>query len=196
MKRISLLILSLIVGAALNGRAQDAATEERLNQLSGKIENLVENYESQRKQIAELAREIERLRERVDRPAPNYASQDELRRLAESLRDVDRKRIEDYERIAKELKSLGKSLAAPLPTPSRKSAASASDSTGPEKSGKPETGFEYVVQKKDTLSTIVQAVYREKNVRVTVEQVLKANPGLKPDKLVPGKKIFIPAPQS
>ena len=44
-------------------RAEDAATEERLNQLSGKIEDLIASHEAQRKRVAELSREIDSLRD-------------------------------------------------------------------------------------------------------------------------------------
>ena len=39
------------------------------------------------------------------------------------------------------------------------------------------------VEKGQTLSLIVQA-YREKGIKVTMDQVLKANPGLKPEKIM------------
>ena len=51
-----------------------------------------------------------------------------------------------------------------------------------------------MIQSGDTLSAIVQA-YKEKNIKVTVAQILKANPGLKAERLIVGTKIFIPAPQ-
>ena len=53
---------------------------------------------------------------------------------------------------------------------------------------------EYVVQSGDTLDAIAQA-YREKNIKVTVAQILNANPGLKPERMKVGQTIFIPAPQ-
>ena len=58
-------------------------------------------------------------------------------------------------------------------------------------SANPET---YVVQSGDTLSVIVQA-YNEKGIKVTTKQILKANPGLVPEKMKVGQKIFIPAPK-
>jgi LysM repeat protein len=51
-----------------------------------------------------------------------------------------------------------------------------------------------VIQKNDSLDAIVQA-YKEKNIKVTVAGILKANPGLIPEKMRVGQKIFIPAPQ-
>jgi len=58
----------------------------------------------------------------------------------------------------------------------------------------PEKGFEHTVASGDTLSTIVQA-YKKKGIKVTVDQILKVNPGLVPEKMKVGQKIFIPAPE-
>ena len=38
--------------------------------------------------------------------------------------------------------------------------------------------------------------YAKYGVKVTTDQILKANPGLKAEKLKPGQEIWIPAPQS
>ena len=54
-------------------------------------------------------------------------------------------------------------------------------------------GYEYEVKAGDTLSLIVQA-YRKQGVKVTSALVIKANPGLNPNRLFTGKKIFIPDP--
>jgi LysM repeat protein len=43
-----------------------------------------------------------------------------------------------------------------------------------------------------TLITIAKA-YQEQGVKVTVDDILKANPGLDPKKLKIGQKVFIPA---
>ena len=193
MKRISFLIVSMVLCVAPTLRAQDAATEERFNKLSGQIEDLLAARAAEQKRIAELSREIENLREQSAKPTANYASQEEVKRLTEAVKEIDRKRLEDYDKIRAEILKLGKTLSAPLPPPKRTTATSPSDTPAAEKSPNPEKGFDYVVQSGDNLSVIVQA-YREKNIKVTMDQILKANPGLKPDKLRPGQKIFIPAP--
>ena len=67
---------------------QDAATEERLNQLSGKIEDLIAGQEAQRKRIAELSKEIESLRDQQTKPNTTYAGHEDLKRLADEQKDL------------------------------------------------------------------------------------------------------------
>jgi len=198
MKQISYLLVTLALCAAPGVRAQDAATQERLDKLSGRIEDLTAAQEALRKQIADLSKELESLREQSDKPNTTYARQEDvkesLNHLAEAIKDVDRKRMDDAENVRAELVKLRKVLEAPPPQ-SRKSATNApKDMPAPTGSTMPEKGFEYMVKSGDTLDAIVQGC-REKNIKVTVAQVLKANPGLKAERLRVGQKIFIPAPQ-
>ena len=200
MKRISFLLLALLLNGIPNLRAQDAATEERLNQLSGKIEDLIAAQEAERKQLAELRKEIDSLREQASKPTGNFAAQEDLKRVADTVKEVDRKRLEDYEKIRTTIKDLGKTLAAPTPTRTRKNdvaesndppKASKQTQTPPDKADK---GFEHTVKSGDTLSGII-AAYKEQNVKVSKEQIMAANPGLVPEKMRVGQKIWIPAPQ-
>jgi LysM repeat protein len=59
----------------------------------------------------------------------------------------------------------------------------------PEKS---QQGVEHIVKQGETLSGIVAAC-RQQHIKVTRKEILDANPGLNPDRLIAGKKIFIPA---
>lgn len=188
MKRICVGLIALAVCGALEAGAQSAATEERLNKLAGQLEDILVAQETQRRQITELLRELNALRERQDRPGPNFASQDAVNRLADSIREVDRKRIDDYEKIRAELLKLGRTLSA------ASSGGSSRSSSPPPERQVEERGFEYEVQSGDTLSSIVAAVRKQKNVRVTTDDVVRANPGLKANRLLVGQKIFIPAP--
>ena len=54
--------------------------------------------------------------------------------------------------------------------------------------------FEHIIESGDTPSTIAMA-YREKGFKVTTEQIIKANPGLKATSLQLGQKIYIPVPK-
>jgi LysM repeat protein len=193
MKRISFLLVTLALCAAPATRAQDAATEERLNKLSGRIEDLTAAQEALRKQMSELTRELESVHEQSGKPNASYARQDDLNRLAEAIKEVDRKRMDDAEKIRTELLKLRDVLRAPLSPPKRATVTSPKDTAVATSSTTPEKGFEYVIRSGDTLDAIVLA-YREKNIKVTVAQILKANPGVKAERLRVGQKIFIPAP--
>lgn len=196
MKRISFLLVALVACAAPALRAQDAATDERLNKLSGEIENLAAAQEVLKKQIANLGKDLESLREQSSKPSPNYARREDFDSLAEKIKEVDRKRLEDAEKVRTELLKLRKVLEAPLAPPKKASppVKAPTDSSTPAPAAGSDKGFEYVVQSGDTLEAIVLA-YKEKNIKVTVAQILAANPGLKPERMRVGQKVFIPAPQ-
>src|SRR5436190_18637990 len=192
MKRISFLLVVLALCAAPLVRAQDSATEERLNKLSGELEDLRAGQDALHKQVDALIKELGNLREQGGKPSGNYAAQEDLKRVADAVKEVDQKRIDDAEKIRIELLNLRKGLLSQSTPPKKLAQSTATENSV---SDKPEKGFEYTIQKGDTLSTIVQA-YRDKNVKVTTDQILKANPDLKPEKMRVGQKIFIPAPKT
>jgi septal ring factor EnvC (AmiA/AmiB activator) len=206
MKRISLLLAALLLCGISKVQADDAATEERLNQLSGKIEDLIASQETQRKQLAELRREIDSLREQASKPTGNFAAQEDLKHLADTVKEVDRKRLEDYEKIRTTIKDLGKTLVASSPSTSTSTQKTKKSDSGTmelakadkpaksDKSEKSDKGFEHTVKSGDTLSGII-AAYREQNIKVSKDQIMGANPGLVPEKMRLGQKIWIPAPQ-
>lgn len=189
MKQISFL-LAIFLAAPLFVRAQDAATEEQLNKLRGEITALQASNVDLQKRLADVLKELQDVREQAAKPSGNYANADDVKQLAEKIREVDRNRQADVDRILGEIKKLGKVVASP-------NAHSTKPPDDPPKGGDkpptPDKGYEYVVQSGDTLSTII-AAYREKGVKVTLDQVLKANPGLKPESLKVSQKVFIPAP--
>jgi LysM repeat protein len=192
MKRISFLLVTLALCSTPTARAQDAATQERLDKLSGRIEDLIASQEVLKKQVSDLAREIEGVRELASKPTGNWATQEDLKRVAKGVEEVDRKRRDDSELVQKQLERLRKVLETPLPTPKPKPAPGPKDNPVPDKPSKPEQGVEHVVKSGETLSAIVQAC-REQKINVTLKQILDANPGLKPERLRAGQKIFIPA---
>lgn len=190
MKRISILLV-IFLAVPLLLRAQDAATEEQLNKLRGEIAALQTSNVDLQKRLADVLKELQDVREQAAKPSGNYASAEDLKQLAEKLREVDRRRVEDNERTVKELEKIAKAVATPASS-GRRPVQASEEGSGPKPPG-PEKGYEYVIQSGDTISTIV-AAYREKGVKVTVDQVLKANPTLKPESLKVGQKVFIPAP--
>ena len=192
MKRISFLLLTALLAVPAISPAQDAATEERLNKLSAQIDVLTEAKDAQNKKIEDLQGQIRDLQSQVSKPSGNYASADDLKQVADAVKEVDKKRVSDNDRVLNELEKLGKTLggsgghrtATPpkldvTPTPSADANPNAPH-------------FEYQVQSGDTLSAIVKA-YRDKNIKITLSQVLAANPGLKAENMKVGQKIIIPA---
>jgi len=194
MKRISFLLVTLALFSVPALRAQDAATQERLDKLSGRIEDLTAAQESIKKQLNDLAKDLADLRDQLAKPTANYARPEDLNRLGEAIKDVDRKRMEDADKIHAELLKLRDLLRAPLTSPKQKPVSLPKDNTAPEPPPADAKVFPYVIQSGDTLDAIVQA-YKEKHIKVTVAEILKANPGLKPERLIVGKKIYIPAPE-
>jgi phage tail protein X len=194
MKRISFLLVTLALCAAPAVRAQDAATQERLDKLSGRIEDLTAAQEALKKQISELTKELGDVREQSAKPNTSYARPEDLNQLGEKIKEVDRKRMDDADKIHTELLKLRKALEMPIPQSKKPSVSVPKDTPVTPVSNTPEKGFEYVIKSGDTLDAIALA-YKEKNIKVTVKQILNANPGLKAERLIVGKKIFIPAPQ-
>ena len=193
MKRIFILLLAVALAHARLATAQDAAVEERLNKLGGQIEDLLAAKAEQDKRMAALVREIEALREQLGKAGGNYASAEDVRKLAEAVKDVDQKRIADNEKIAHQIENLAKA-AVGGGTGNRRAPKVEPKVENPERAGGgAEKGYEYVIAPGDTLSTIAQA-YREKGVKVTVDWILKSNPGLKEKSLKVGQKIFFPPP--
>jgi LysM repeat protein len=169
--------------------AQDAATEERLNKLSAQIDVLIEAKDVQNKKIDDLQSQIRDLQSQVSKPSGNFASADDVKQLADAVKEVDRKRQEDNEKVLNELEKLGKTLGG---SGSRRPAP-VLDTKPPVDVNPNAPHFEYTVQSGDTLGAIVKA-YKEKNIKVTLSQILAANPGLKPENMKVGQKIIIPAP--
>lgn len=186
MKRIIIFLTLLTATTTVPLRAQNAAIEERVKQLTGYVQDLQEDKANQRKQIEALTREVQALREAQSQPSPNYASQEELRKLAEKVQEIDRKREADKELILREIRQLGRTVATPAPV-NKTRAVESTRSSG----GTATKGFEYEIQSGDSLS-VIAAAYKDKGVKVSVEQILKANPGLDARRLQVGQTIFIP----
>jgi len=193
MKRIFVwfLVLSFSVVVA---SAQDNTTQQQIDKLSGQVQDLLDAQAAQGERIEALEKEIGGLRDQLNQPGTT-ANQDDLKKLAEQVREIDKKRQEDNDRVLKELERLEKALGAP-PT-GRKTAPTVSTTTPPgnpsANTGSPQKGYDYVVRNGDTFSVIAKA-YRDQGIKVTADQILKANPGLDPKNLKVGQKLFIPAP--
>jgi LysM repeat protein len=193
MRKISLwlFILTFTVCAA---RGQDAATQQQIDQLNGKLQDLLDAQAAQGKRLDAVEKGISDLQDKLNQPAANNsASADDLKKLADQVQEIDKKRQDDNDLILKQIEKLGKGGGSL--TSSHRSSPSVSTNnvdltpTGPQK------GYDYTIAANDTVSAIAKA-YRAQGVKVTTAQILAANPGLNPNSLIVGKKVFIPDPNA
>jgi phage tail protein X len=174
------------------GHAQDAATQQEIDQVNGRIQDLIDSQAAEGKRLDALEKSVSDMQDKLTQPAANNsASADDLNKLAEQVKDLAKKQQDDNDLVLKELEKLGKGGS--IPTASHKSPSVSTDNPTPATSG-PQKGYYYTIQEKDTLSAVAKAYSAELKVKVTVDQILNANPGLNPKNLIVGKKIFIPQP--
>ena len=150
-----------------------------------------EQSDKLKKKIKLLTDENLKLNRRL---AGNFATTDEVKALQIALKEMDANRLKDRSIFQKALGDLGKLI---QKVAQQKAAAPSVDPT-------PRTvtqNFKFNTHKVQTgefLGTIIIAynrAYKEEGLGiVTQTQVLKANPGLNPNRLLIGQKIKIPLP--
>jgi len=195
--------LGWAAGAVAQGNAAAVAAqeeaEERYRRLSAQVTSLRETQEYHHQQIAAIEKAVRDLSDQVAKLSNAVNSsphQESVRQLSDQIKKVDEARVAENKRIfdtIDEMNRLLKGLAsAPPPRPP---SARAETRSGAGAANPNEEGFEYVVQKGDTLSGIVQA-YRQQNIKVTSKAVQEANPAVNWDRLRVGQKVFIPKPRN
>jgi len=171
---------------------------EQIRQLRGEMEELKGAYNLQIRKMMTLGEEVKNLRvanENLKREnALRFASNKDIDELAAKLTQLDKNRRNDLEITNKQideiLKIVKKLANTPVPTPT------------PTRNNPPPANFkarEHIVQTGEFLSTILSAynaAFKTEGLkgRVSQSQVLKANPGMKPDRLLVGQKLLIPEP--
>lgn len=183
--------------------------DEDYKRLEDAVQGLIASQASLREQLSAAKEEIRRLHEEIEHNKVNptsFAAAEDVRELTKKLKEVDEKRQADKDLILRTIKTENeqtiksvKDLLQSLPTvhdsppPATKPVRSHTKEKV-EKTEKVKEGpqSEYVVQKGDSLSKIVAGLQKE-GVKVTQEQILQANPKLKPNNLLYGQKIIIPA---
>ena len=192
MRKLSLWLFIFVFTASL-ARAQDDATQQQIDKLSGQVQDMLDAQAAQGKRIDALEKQIADMGDKLSQPAANNsASADDLKKLAEQVQELAKKQQDDNDLIVKELEKLGKGGS--ISTTSHKAPSVSTDNSAPATSG-PQKGYYYEVKSGDTLSAIAKAYSAELKIKLSAEQILNANPGLNPKSLIVGKKIFIPQPQ-
>ena len=177
MNRI-IIFIGLVVGFQGVVLGQDAAMVERVNRLSVYVEELQADKVRYQKQITDMQRELDSLRDEIQ-ALKGGANQRDVANVAEAVKQLDRKHRSDMELVANKIDELGKKASAPP------------RSQGPSVP-KQEQGWYYTIEPGNTLSAIAKAYRDNYKIKTTPDDILKANPGLKADRLQVGQEIFIP----
>lgn len=217
-----LLGLSLI-SAPLGLGAADIDAED-FRRLVDRVNSHDEAMDAYRNTIQDLRAEVSRLRAENDRlktavnTPKNYATQEQITKLTEQLREVEKNRAADKSQILDtfdKLKQMPITVPAPPPrnsgTPGGGAGSRATErpavkepagnagsvaGTADEKPATPEVPMEYyphVLAEGETLSAVIEAYNKQHGLKVRLQHVLKANPSIKdPKKLRLGQTIRIP----
>lgn len=217
--------MAVMLGGMLSARAE--ITPEDIRQLQTRFQQAEESEERLRARIQKLEATVAELRSQLGEVRSVAASagkdavtQDQLKKVLDQLRELDRRRQEDNEKVLQQIKRL-----ADLPTPpppsfddpkpkGRKPAGDAGAATGGGGSGKGEPKaepkgeakteapkpslppdyefYEHVVRDNQSLSQIINEYNKGYGLKVRLKHVLEANPKLRPERLVTGQKVRIP----
>ena len=196
------------------------AAEENYKLLSSAVNGLTTGQADLQRRLGALADEIRTLRAQDNKiDTSKFVTREELNRLVESVKEIDRKREADKKLILDELEELKKDLRKMLSAPSsvataaspKKTRSSPASEKGSEKlnekpadnsAAKPsgaaatnQEGVDYLIQPGNNLLAIVKAhneEFKKQGKKTTLQLVRDGNPGLKDTNLKVGQKIFIP----
>lgn len=195
-----------------------AVVGERLQRLAATVESVELSQASQKRQMDNLGNEVQRLRQEVSQASRDMASQgsrrpwaedtkrltDDVKRLADAIAEVDRKRASDHEQVLKILADLRRAIAAAADSPTPRPAPPArgkdrEPDKDPEKdtpSAEPDKYVEHVVQSGQTLSLIVNgfnnSARKQGYKTLTSDQVAKFNKIRDVSKIPEGMKLKLP----
>ncbi|HEX4119313.1 MAG TPA: LysM peptidoglycan-binding domain-containing protein [Verrucomicrobiae bacterium] len=182
--------------------AAKQGAEERYERMAADIQALQAANDALQAKLTAVQQQLQDLRSQQSQSTANFSTPEDLKHLAEKIEEVDRKREEDKQAIAEDIrKSIDelKHALAENPSPTRFSAPKpiAADDA-PANAGN-EKGFVYKVQEGDSLSAIVHAYnadFKSKGMKtISLKQAMEANPSVDWNRLRVGQKIVIPQPE-
>lgn len=192
--------------------------QTRFQQAEEDVDRLRARIQKLEAAIAEIRSSLGDVRNTAASAGKDAVSQEQLKKVVEQLREIDKRRQDDNDKIVLQLKKLAEIPAPTFPTetekPDRKSgggkgsakakesAAPKSDSSGaatnaPAAEVKPSLPpnyefFEHTIGEGQTLGEIIAEYNKAHGMKVRLKHVLEANPKLNPNRMVPGRKIRIP----
>jgi regulator of replication initiation timing len=219
-------LTSLLALTPFSTRAAEIDVED-FNQLRARVGAQDESIETFRTALQRLREELTRLRSENETlraqltATPTFATQDQLTKLVDQVRDVEKNRAKDKDQILEaieKLKALPPTVVPAEPVkppvkPTEKEKEKEKEKVPDKPTAKPaETGtkpadkpadtgpelpaeyYEHKVAEGDTVGAIIEAYNKEHGLKVRLNHVLKANPTLKdPRRLRAGQDLRIPA---
>jgi LysM repeat protein len=200
------ILLAAVVRSATGAEAIDpAVVGERLQRLTAAVESLEMTLASQQRQIDGLANELQKAREELANHGNQRPWADDMKRLADAINEVDRKRAADGEQVLKVLNELRRSVATSTTTEAPRSARpsnTAVDRTavnrnpGRAAETTPDKALPYVIQAGDSLSRVVDEFNKQARQEgyqaLTVQQVMKFNNIAEARRIREGQTIQLP----
>ena len=218
--------MAVILGGILSLRAE--ITPEDIRQLQTRFQQAEESEERLRARIQKLEATIAELRSQLGEVRSVAASagkdavtQEQLKKVVDQLRDLDRRRQDDNEKVVQQIKRLADLPTAPPPSfddpkprgrkPFGEPSVGAGGNGGGAKSdsksdlkSEPKADvpkptlptdyefYEHVVRDNQSVSQIINEYNKGYGLKVRLKHVLEANPKLRPERLITGQKIRIP----
>ena len=216
--RTGSLSMAMILGGILSLQAE--ITPEDIRQLQTRFQQAEESEERLRARIqkleaanAELRSQIGEVRSVAASAGKEAVTQEQLKKVLDQLRELDRRRQDDNEKVVQQIKRLADLPTAPPPNfdePKTKGRKPAGDSGGgaggagsttkAETKGEPKGEakteapkpslpadyefYEHVVRENQSLSQIISEYNKGYGLKVRMKHVLEANPKLRPDRPV------------
>ena len=178
--------------------------EEKIKRLRAELEDMKALNNSLTESLNTLTRQVKAQNDAMKKFADaykialsDYVRKSELDALAKSVREIERNRKSDQAQVVKKFAELKKLILENPPKVIQVPSNPSNNSSGrPSRSDEPK-GVEHEVGKGQTLTAIIAAFNDQlkkegRRARVTLSQVKAANPGLNPDRVTVGQKIFIP----
>lgn len=194
---ISLTCLSgLLAQTNPSSREDSEAERKKLLRAADQIDVIQAELDTLRAQADQNRAEIDRLKnELAAARSENAMLKNDILTLKAAVEKLDTMRAQERELLLKEVSKIvadgSKSHTAPVVPPPAQAKTEEPSAPVPAPNPTGETGYTYTVQKGDTLWAIVEA-YHEQGVKVTVDEIRRANKMSKNQALQTGQKLFIP----
>jgi len=174
--------------------AERQQQEERWRKISSQMEELLASQEVLRKRIQSLEEENRQLNKKLNESGTTYVTPSQLDKVAKDLNDkiyqVDKNREADQKVVKQEVGQAFERMRK-LVQGRAETLAPASDGGSSTPSDAPDKFYTHTIQAGQTISAVVQA-FKAKGIRVSTDDILKANPGINPKTLQVGQVIKIP----